>query len=119
MQENTRAHPYSLVRSRTDRTGYVSGIVPVDDDGQPLTDPASAAARCLTLLAERLETAGFTMADVVRTTVYLTDIGWRDAINDAYVAAFPAPMPARTAVEVRALPRGAMMEVDAIVEREP
>jgi 2-iminobutanoate/2-iminopropanoate deaminase len=109
-------HPYSLVRTVDGRTAWTSGIVPRDTDGAVLTDAVPAIARALDLLAERATEAGATLADIVKVTVYLTDLDWRDALNEAFVARFTPPMPARTAVEVRRLPSGSAIELDAVIQ---
>jgi 2-iminobutanoate/2-iminopropanoate deaminase len=60
-----------------------------------------------------LEANGATRADVVKCTVFLTDIGDFDRLNDAYAAFFGDHRPARSAVAVAALPRGAVVEIEA------
>ncbi|MBW3663916.1 MAG: RidA family protein [Actinobacteria bacterium] len=117
--EETPEHPYALVRLLPDGCGYVSGVLPYEPDGSLATGPDRAVARVLALLEERLAQAGLGLADVVRTTVYVTDLGWRDTVNAAWFAAFSPPRPARTMVEVRALPRGAPIEIDAVVHARP
>lgn len=115
--EETLDHPYSLVRV-AGSTGYVSGVLPYDAGGEIVTERDAAVDAVLAVLGERLARAGFALRDVVKTTVYLTDLGWRDAVNVAFHRAFEPPRPARTAVEVRGLPRGAAIELDAVVHRE-
>ncbi|HEX6570277.1 MAG TPA: RidA family protein, partial [Acidimicrobiales bacterium] len=114
MQVDT-AHPYSLVR-RTRRGAYLSGVLPYRTDGSLARERDSAIDAALDTLRRRLADAGYTLADVAKTTVFLTDMGWLPALNDAWARAFAEPRPARTAVEVRALPRGAPIEIDAVVE---
>lgn len=109
-------HPYSLVRTVDGRTGWVSGVLPYAADGSIVTDRDAAIAAVLNRLRARLAEAGATLDDVVQTTVYLTDLGWREALNEAYAEAFRPPLPARTAVEVRRLPRDAPIEIDAVVQ---
>jgi 2-iminobutanoate/2-iminopropanoate deaminase len=60
-----------------------------------------------------LETEGATLADVVKTTVFLVDISSFDEMNAAYVAGFDGHRPARSAVAVAALPRGGAVEIEA------
>lgn len=108
-------HPYSLVRSPDGVTGYVSGVLPYAEDGTLERDPTVAAARVLRVLRERLEAAGFSLQDVVKTTVFVTDMGWRPAVNAAYHDAFVDPRPARTMVEVSRLPSDSPIEIEAIV----
>lgn len=64
-------------------------------------------------LAALLDEAGASLADVVKTTVFLADIADYPAMNDAYVAAFGDHRPARSAVAVAALPLGAAVEIEA------
>ena len=110
-------HPYSTVRRVGPDRGYLSGVLPYRPDGSLADDPDEAIEAALTTMRARLEAAGFTLADVVKATVFLTDMGWLPALNRAWAAAFHEPRPARSAVEVRALPRGARIEVEAILER--
>lgn len=113
-------HPYSLVRTVDGVTAYVSGVLPyAEDHGTVVHEREQAIGRALTVLRERLEGAGFELNDVVKTTVFLTDLSWRGAVNAAYHATFSEPRPARTTVEVRALPGGAPIEIDAVVYRRP
>lgn len=110
------AHPYSEVRTVDGRIGWVSGVVPYDEQGRVVEDRDRAIRQCLQNLEARLAAAGAGLDDVVRTTVYLTDLGWREALDTAYRAVFAPPLPARTAIEVRALPRGAGIEIDAVLQ---
>ena len=64
-------------------------------------------------LAALLESAGATLADVVKTTVFLTDIGDYAEMNEVYTAALGDHRPARSAVAVAALPIGACVEIEA------
>jgi enamine deaminase RidA (YjgF/YER057c/UK114 family) len=91
-------------------------VLPYDEDGALVTDRDDAIHHCLRSLGVRLAAAGVGLADVVRTTVYLTDLSWREALDAGYRRTFAAPLPARTAVEVRALPGGSGIEIDAVVQ---
>ena len=64
-----------------------------------------------------LEEAGLTLANVVKTTVYLADMGDFAAMNEIYSRFFSQPFPARSAVAVKALPKGALVEVEVIAAR--
>lgn len=66
-------------------------------------------------LQNRLEEVGASMGQVVKTTVFLADLGDYGAMNTIYGAAFPAPRPARSAFAVAALPFGALVEIEAWV----
>ena len=71
-------------------------------------------ARVLENLKAVLEAAGSSLDRVVRTTVFLTDLGDFEAMNEVYARYFGANRPARSTVQVTALPRGARIEIDAI-----
>ncbi len=112
--------PYSQAcRARGSRTLYLSGQVPLDPaTGQLVPGPAAAqAARCLESLKAVLEADGLGFADVVRCTIFLTDLADFGAVNEVYSRCFQAPFPARACVQVVALPRGARVEIDAVAER--
>ena len=64
-----------------------------------------------------LESAGLSLSDVVKTTVYMSDLSQFGAMNEVYAAYFVEPYPARSSVEVRALPRGALVEIEVIAVR--
>jgi 2-iminobutanoate/2-iminopropanoate deaminase len=67
----------------------------------------------LTNLGDLLETAGLRRADVIKTNVFLVDIADWERLNQPYVEFFGDPLPARTALAVAALPRGALVEIEA------
>jgi 2-iminobutanoate/2-iminopropanoate deaminase len=75
------------------------------------------ADRALRNLAAILDAAGASMADVVKTTLFLADIGDFAAVNAVYARHFPDPPPARSTFAVGALPKGARVEVEAIARR--
>ena len=72
------------------------------------------AQQVLANLRAVLAAAGGSLGNVVRTTIYLVDLGDFTLVNEVYAAAFNAPFPARATVGVAALPRGARVEIDAI-----
>lgn len=72
------------------------------------------AVRVLENLRAVLNGAGASIHDVVRTTIYLVDLGDFSRVNEVYAGFFAAPFPARATVGVAALPRGAHVEIDAI-----
>ena len=61
--------------------------------------------------------AGLTMADIVKVTIFLTDMANFDAVNKAMKTFVPAPFPARSCFAVAALPKGGLVEIEAIVDR--
>lgn len=94
-----------------------SGQVPLDAVSGELVGrtPGEQATQCLTNLTAVAEAAGATLADAVRLTVYTTDLASFAEINEAYAAFFGRHPPARAAVGVAALPKGAQVEIDAIL----
>jgi 2-iminobutanoate/2-iminopropanoate deaminase len=102
------------------RTGdllFCSGQIPLDPDtGKLVGDtPAEQAERCLENLVAVCDAAGGALSDAVRMTIYLTDMGAFGAVDAAYARFFPSDPPARVAIGVAALPRGAQVEIDAVV----
>ena len=98
---------------------FCSGQVPLDPASGELVegDVGAQVKRCLDSLATVCESAGARLGDAVRITLYLTDLpGDWGAVNEAYGAYFTAgEPPARVAIGVVALPKGARIEVDAVV----
>ena len=107
--------PYSQA-VRAGELVFASGQIPLEPaTGQMIAgDAATQAQRVLENLAAVLEAAGCRPADVVRTTIYLTDLADFTAVNEVYGRVFTPPYPARSTVQVAALPRGASVEIDAI-----
>lgn len=75
------------------------------------------AERALRNLAAVLDAAGAAMADVVKTTLFLADIGDFGTVNAVYARHMPNPPPARSTFAVGALPKGALVEIEAIARR--
>ena len=96
---------------------FCSGQVALDaDSGELVGDtPAEQATRCLENLRAVCAAAGAALDDAVRCTVYMTDLSAFAAVNEAYGRFFASDPPARVAVGVAALPKGAQVEIDAIV----
>jgi 2-iminobutanoate/2-iminopropanoate deaminase len=96
---------------------FCSGQVPLDPESGQLVGntPAEQARRCLENLQLIVAAAGATLADAIRMTVYVTDMGAFGEVNEAYAAYFPADPPARVTIGVAALPLGAQVEMDAVV----
>ena len=95
---------------------FLSGQVPIDPATGELVagDIAVQTERVLDNLAAVLGAAGCTFADVVKTTIYLVDLGDFQAVNQTYAKRFAAAPPARATVQVSALPKSARVEIDAI-----
>lgn len=74
--------------------------------------------QALTNAAAVMEAAGLSLADVVKTTVYLADMDDFAAMNEVYASFFSQPYPARSAVAVKTLPKGALVEVECIAAKD-
>jgi 2-iminobutanoate/2-iminopropanoate deaminase len=96
---------------------FCSGQIPLDPESGELVgqQPGEQARRCLENLATVCASAGASLADAVRLTVYMTDLSAFSEVNDVYGSYFESDPPARVAIGVAALPRGAKVEIDAIV----
>jgi 2-iminobutanoate/2-iminopropanoate deaminase len=108
--------PYSHA-VRADQLLFCSGQIPLDAlTGELVGDsPGEQARRCLENLAAVCEAAGATLRDAVRMTVYMTDLSAFAEVNEVYAEFFSDAPPARVAIGVAELPRGAQVEIDAIV----
>ena len=96
---------------------YVSGMLGIDPESGNLKEGVLAQAeQALQTLAAVLKEAGTDTAAVVKTTVFITDMASFAAVNELYAKYFTAPFPARSCVEVRALPKGGLFEIEAIAE---
>jgi len=97
---------------------FVSGQIPLGPDGKLAEGGIKEQAeRCIVNLAAILESSGSGLGDVVKTTVYMRDLAQFPEMNEVYARHFKAPCPARATVEVSALPKGALVEIDAIAVR--
>jgi 2-iminobutanoate/2-iminopropanoate deaminase len=96
---------------------FCSGQVPLDPASGEIVgaDAAAQAERCLLNLQAVCEAAGTSLERAVRMTIYMTDLSQFAPVNEAYGTFFGAEPPARVAIGVAALPRGAQVEIDAIV----
>jgi len=96
---------------------FCSGQVALDPDTGELSGEtvAEQTRRCLENLSAVCSAAGASLADAVRMTVYVTDMGAFAEVNEAYGAFFEADPPARVTVGVVSLPKGAQIEIDAVV----
>jgi reactive intermediate/imine deaminase len=100
---------------------YCSGQVPLDPATGELVGGGAAeqARRCLESLQAVCRQAGTRLDHAVRLTIYLTDLGRFSEVNDVYAEFLSEPYPARSTVGVSALPKGAMVEIDATVPISP
>jgi 2-iminobutanoate/2-iminopropanoate deaminase len=96
---------------------YCSGQTPLDPATGELvgTTPAVQARRCLENLAAVCAAAGTTLARAVRMTIYMTDLAGFAEVNEVYAEFAGDPPPARVTIGVSALPKGAQVEIDAVV----
>jgi 2-iminobutanoate/2-iminopropanoate deaminase len=96
---------------------FCSGQIPLDPASGELVGAtvAEQARRCLENLEAVCAAAEATLADAVRVTVYMTDLSRFAELGEAYASFFRGEEPARVTVGVAALPRGALVEIDAIV----
>jgi len=95
---------------------FCAGQIPIDPaTGQLIDgDVRAQTERVLANLAAVLSAAGAGWKDVVKTTVFLADLGHFPVVNEVYAAALGDARPARATVQVAALPRGVLVEIDAI-----
>jgi len=107
--------PYSQAIAAGDLI-FLSGQIGLEPASGLLVSgtPADETRRVLENLRAVLASAGLTLDAIVRTTVYLVDLGDFPIVNQIYGEFFAEPFPARATVQVAALPRGARVEIDAI-----
>ena len=96
---------------------FCSGQIPLDPRTGDLVGGtvADQTGRCLENLAAVCHAAGATLGDAVRLTIYTTEMSALAKINEVYELFFESDPPARVAIGVAALPRGARVEIDAVV----
>lgn len=96
---------------------FCSGQIPLDPVTGELVGetPAEQARRCLENLQAVCDAAGASLQQAVRLTVYMTDLAAFAEVNEVYATFFPSDPPARAAVGVAQLPKGAQVEIDAVV----
>lgn len=94
---------------------FVSGQIALEPESGELVDGGIVpeTQRVLENLNAVLEAAGASLADVVKTTVYMKDLSEFGRMNEVYGRFFKPPYPARATVEVKGLPKGAAVEIDA------
>ena len=108
--------PYSQ-GIKAGNTVWISGQIPLDPISMTLVkgDIAAQAEQVFTNLAAIAEAAGGTLNNAVKVNISLTDLSDFDAVNTVMASHFEAPYPARACVQVGALPKGADIEVEAIL----
>jgi len=109
--------PYSQA-VETDGALYVSGQLPIDGATGKMAEGIEAQTKqSLANVCAILEAAGLTVDNVVKTTVFLSDMANFGPMNEVYASVFTAPYPARSAVAVRELPKGVLVEIEVIAAR--
>ncbi len=94
---------------------FISGQLPLDpQSGLLITDAAAATTASLNNVKAIVEGAGAFMSDIVKTTIFVADLNNFAAINQAYNEFFAMEPPARSCVQVAAIPKGAVVEIEAI-----
>jgi 2-iminobutanoate/2-iminopropanoate deaminase len=109
--------PYSqAIEARGGRTLWLSGQIALDPASGELVagDVAAQTACVMANLGAVLAAAGAGFEHVVRCTIFLADLADFAKVNDVYQRSFPRDPPARSTVQVAALPRGALVEIDAV-----
>lgn len=94
---------------------YASGQIPVDPaTGEMKSDVPEATRQSLTNLKNLLEAAGSDLENVIKVMIFITDMSKFGELNEVYAEFFSNHRPARSCVEVSALPKGAVLEIEAI-----
>ena len=96
-------------------TVFVSGQIPVDPSTGMIAETiAEQTAQSLSNIENILAENGMTMENVIKTSVFLSDLSDFAAMNEVYSSRFKAPYPARSCVEVAAIPKGCKVEIECI-----
>lgn len=93
---------------------YTSGQIPVAPDGSVSEDISEQTRQALLNLKAVVEAGGSSFDKVIKTTVFITDMAQFGAINAVYSEFFSEPYPARSCVQVAALPKGVSIEIEAV-----
>ena len=111
--------PYSQAIDSGIGLVFVSGQLPIDPatGAFPEGGVSEQTRQSLTNAKAILEEAGLGLQNVVKTTVFLADMGDFAAMNEVYSQFFAAPFPARSAVAVKTLPKGALVEIECIAAK--
>ncbi len=93
---------------------FTSGQIPVAPDGSVSSDISEQTRQALLNLKAVVEAGGSSFDKVIKTTVFITDMAQFGAINAVYSEFFSEPYPARSCVQVAALPKGVSIEIEAV-----
>ena len=96
---------------------FFSGQIALDADGKPAGSTPEQAQQVMTQIGGLLSDVGLGFSDVVKATIFLADMGDFATVNEVYGSFFDADPPARSAVEVAALPKGVSVEIETIASR--
>ena len=112
--------PYSQAVDSGAGLVFLSGQLPIDPATGAFPDGGIREQTRQSILNVRaiLQAAGLDLQNVVKTTVFLADMGDFAAMNEVYAQFFQAPYPARSAVAVKTLPKGALIEIECIAAKE-
>ncbi len=109
--------PYSQAIDGGDAV-FLSGQIGIDPASGKFVEGVEAQARqALKNIGNVLAEAGLSLENVVKTTIFLTDIGDFAAVNAVYASFFAEPYPARSCLQVTALPGGALVEIEVLARR--
>ena len=111
--------PYSQAVDSGAGLVFLSGQLPIDPATGAFPEGGIQAQthQSLRNVQAILEAAGLSLANVVKTTVFLADMGDFAAMNEVYASFFAEPFPARSAVAAKALPKGALVEIECIAAK--
>lgn len=109
--------PYSHAARVSGELLFISGQIPLDPVSSEIVGdtPAEQARRCLENLEIIAKAGGGSLAHCVKVTIYLLDMAAFAEVNEVYAEFFPGDPPARVTVAVAGLPKGALVEIDAVV----
>ena len=115
----TAIGPYSQAVDSGAGLVFLSGQLPLDPATGAFPEGGIQAQtrQSLRNVQAILEAAGLSLANVVKTTVFLADMGDFAAMNEVYASFFAEPFPARSAVAAKALPKGALVEIECIAAK--
>jgi len=110
--------PYSAGVEAND-TIYISGQLPIDPvTGEIISDIKTATRQILTNIQTILKKTGLDMSCIVKTTIFLKNISDFSAVNEVYAGFFPEEPPARSTIQAGSLPKGALIEIEAVAIRK-
>ncbi|MGV6858161.1 MAG: Rid family detoxifying hydrolase [bacterium] len=103
---------------KVNSTVYLSGQIPLDPESMELVEGviATQIRRVFDNLSAVAAAAGGSVSDIAKLNVFLTDLGHFPVVNEIMAEYFEQPYPARAAIGVAALPKGAEVEMDAVME---